>query len=420
MRIKTVSAIALIGALSGCTGINSSSFGDMSTAYRQVVENYSNENILLNVVRSSKNMPLSFLDIPSVIGTGNVMANAGVNTTQSAGTQVSPPSITSGSLGLSVNNGFTFTQASLDNAQFMQSFLKEIPLGVLGVKGTERLLPRAVSYTLLIENIELRKNNVSVHRFNNDPLDPKYKDFQDLLYLLIESGLTVENTLVKTPLGPPIEQAALSRSLDAWGGSTVDNLAKGLISFEKVNKNGRELYQLVRNDQQARVCVNKYRTQELLGDMLSPQSYCQDSPRFAQPDMEYAKAIKAFISHFPDAKNLEFVIGIRSPGNVFDFLGAVLNVQFEGDGSKEVMLQPSKSVFDSYNQRYKKPLPLFKVYKNASNIDAAATVKYKGITYSVADNDESYTKDVMEFMATLVTIAKIPGAIPASPAVIVR
>ena len=103
-------------------------------------------------------MPLSFLDIPSVIGTGNVMANAGVNTTQSAGTQVSPPSITSGSLGLSVNNGFTFTQASLDNAQFMQSFLKEIPLGVLGVKGTERLLPRAVSYTLLIENIELRKN----------------------------------------------------------------------------------------------------------------------------------------------------------------------------------------------------------------------------------------------------------------------
>jgi len=111
MRIKTVSAIALIGALSGCTGINSSSFGDMSTAYRQVVENYSNENILLNVVRSSKNMPLSFLDIPSVIGTGNVMANAGMNTTQSAGTQVSPPSITSGSLGLSVNNGFTFTQA---------------------------------------------------------------------------------------------------------------------------------------------------------------------------------------------------------------------------------------------------------------------------------------------------------------------
>ena len=70
MRCKGLSTIALVGALTGCTGINSSSFSDMSTAYRQIVENYSNENILLNIVRSSKNMPLSFLDIPSVIGTG--------------------------------------------------------------------------------------------------------------------------------------------------------------------------------------------------------------------------------------------------------------------------------------------------------------------------------------------------------------
>lgn len=420
MRCKGLSTIALVGALTGCTGINSSSFSDMSTAYRQIVENYSNENILLNIVRSSKNMPLSFLDIPSVIGTGNVMANAGASTAQSAGTVSTPPSIINASLGMSVNNGFTFTQASLDNAQFLQSFIKEIPLSVLGVKGTERLLPRSVSYTLLIESIELRKNNESLHRFNNDPLDPNYKEFQDVLYLLIESGLVIENMLVKTPLGPPIEQSALSRSLDAWGGSTVDNLAKGLLSFEKVTRNGKELYQLVKNDQQARVCVNKYRTQQLLGDMLSPQSYCKDSPRFAKPDSDYANAIKSFISNFSATKNLEFVIGIRSPGNVFDFLGAVLNAQFENDGSKEVLLKPSQSVFDSYNQRYKKPLPLFKVYKNANNVDAAASVKYKGITYSVADNDESYTKDVMEFMATLVTIAKIPGAIPASPAVIVR
>jgi hypothetical protein len=154
--------------------------------------------------------------------------------------------------------------------------------------------------------------------------------------------------------------------------------------------------------------------------MLSPQSYCKDSPRFAKLDLAYTDAIRSFISSFPDSKNLEFVIGVRSPGNVFDFLGAVLNAQFEGDGSKEVLLQPSNSVFDSYNQRYKKPLPLFKVYKNASNVESAASVEYKGIKYSVADNDESYTKDVMEFMSTLVTIAKIPGAIPASPAVIVR
>jgi hypothetical protein len=392
----------------------------MSSAYREVVESYSNDNILLNIVRSSKNMPLSFLDIPSVIGTGNVLANASVSTTQSAGTFSVPPSAVTGLAGLTVNNGFTFTQASLDNAQFMQSFLKEIPLSVLGFKGTERLLPRAVSYTLLIESIELRSDNSIVRRFNNDPLDPNYQEFQNLLYLLIEVGLTVENKQVKTPLGPPLNKKLLTKSLESWGSSTVDNLAKGIISFEKLNAPNSDEYQLVRNDFRPRVCVNKVRAKELLGNLLSADAYCADSPKFPKTDRNYPNIIQSFVASHPNAKNMELVIGIRSPGNVFDFLGAVLNAQLMNDGSKMVMIKPSLSVFDSYNERYKDAQPLFKIYKDQSVISPVATVKYKGVTYSIADDDQSYSKDVMEFMSTLVTLAKIPGAIPSSPAVIVR
>ena len=420
MKMRSLVAFSFLGLMGGCTTINSSSFSDMSSAYREVVEGYSNDNILLNVVRSSKNMPLSFLDIPSVIGTGNVLANAGASTTQSVGSPVAPPAVTASNIGLAVNNGFTFTQASLDNAQFMQSFLKEIPLSVLGLKGTERLLPRAVSYTLLIESIELRSNNSIVHHFNNDPLDPRYKEFQNLLYLLIEAGLTVENTHLKTPLGPAIDKRLLTKSLDSWGSTTVDNLAKGLISFDKMNSNGKEVYQLVRNESRSRICVNKYRSQQLLGDLLSSDSYCADSPKHEKTDLNYAKVIQSFTSAYPKASNMELVIGIRSPGNVFDFLGSVLNAQFAGDGSKMVMIQPSKSVVDSYNERYKQPHPFFKVYRDTPISHPVATVKYKGVSYSIADDDGSYSKEVMEFMATLVTIAKIPGAIPASPAVVVR
>ena len=420
MKISTLVAIVALVMTSGCTSINSTSFSNMSSAYREVVESYSNDNILLNIVRSSKNMPLSFLDIPSVIGTGNVLANASVSTTQSAGTFSVPPSAVTGLAGLTVNNGFTFTQASLDNAQFMQSFLKEIPLSVLGLKGTERLLPRAVSYTLLIESIELRSNNSIVHRFSNDPLDPNYQDFQNLLYLLIEAGLTVENKLVKTPLGPPLEEKLLTKSLESWGSTTVDNLAKGIISFEKVNVRNKDAYQLVRNDFRPRVCVNEVRAKELLGNLLSSEAYCTDSPKYPKTDINIPNIIQTFIKFYPKAKNMELVIGIRSPGNVFDYLGAVLNAQLMNDGSKIVMIKPSISVFDSYNERYKNAQPLFKVYRNQSITNPVATVKYKGITYSIADDDDSYSKDVMEFMSTLVTVAKIPGAIPPSPAVIVR
>jgi hypothetical protein len=420
MKISTLIAVGIIGLISGCTSINSTSFSNMSSAYREVVETYSNENILLNIVRSSKNMPLSFLDIPSVIGTGNILANAGVSTTQSAGTLSTPPSVSTGMVGLAVNNGFTFTQASLDNAQFMQSFLKEIPLNVLGFKGTERLLPRAVSYTLLIESIELRSNNSIVHRFSNDPLDPNYQEFQNLLYLLIEAGLTVENKLVKTPLGPPVEEKLLTTSLESWGSTTVDNLAKGIISFEKVNVRNKDAFQLVRNDHRPRVCVNEARTKELLGNLLSSEAYCADSPKYPKKDTNYPNLVQSFTKFYPKAKNMELVIGIRSPGNVFDFLGAVLNAQLMNDGSKMVMIKPSTSVFDSYNERYKNYQPLFKVYKNQTVTNPVATVTYKGVSYSIADDDNSYSKDVMEFMSTLVTVAKIPGAIPASPAVIVR
>ena len=71
--------VAAVVVLSGCAPTGSSTFREMSAAYREVLEGYANDNVLLNIVRSSKNMPVSFLDMPSVIGTGSVGVNAGVN-----------------------------------------------------------------------------------------------------------------------------------------------------------------------------------------------------------------------------------------------------------------------------------------------------------------------------------------------------
>jgi hypothetical protein len=49
----------------------------MSQTYQREIEKFQNNNILLNVVRASKNMPLSFLDIPNVIGTGSFSETIG-------------------------------------------------------------------------------------------------------------------------------------------------------------------------------------------------------------------------------------------------------------------------------------------------------------------------------------------------------
>ena len=81
--LRTFKCLPLLAslALGGCITAGSSSFRDMSSAYRDVLETYANDNILLNIVRASNRMPVSFLEMPSVVGTGSVNANAGVAST---------------------------------------------------------------------------------------------------------------------------------------------------------------------------------------------------------------------------------------------------------------------------------------------------------------------------------------------------
>ena len=414
--------------IQSCTGIYPTSFADLSSAHRQVIEQYSNENILLNIIRSSKNSPMSFLDIPSVIGTGSVSSEAklsgnvnSLNPSSTAGFfSATTGSNYGGAMGLTVNNGFTFTQASLDNAEFMKSFLKEIPLDVVGFKGTERLLPRAVSYTLLIESIELQVNGNVQQRFQNDPLNPEYQRFQDLLYLLIESGLTVEVVSKKVPISPAMDPVIFKKSFNGFGTAIDAGLVNGSVVIDTIQTKEGLAYQLFRVIKEPKLCLNKFRTQEILGQLLSPNAYCNDSPKYSRKGQDFSKTLAYLSEILPQQKNMEIVISLRSPGNVFNFLGSVIKVQLDSDNAKIINIQPSGSVFDPYNSKYYSPQPLFKIFKNAKLDHPSATVVYRGDTYQIDGNDNSYTNAVMEFVSTLVTIAKIPGSIPASPSVLVR
>ena len=128
-------ALALPVLVTGCgmTGTGSVSFQAMSNSYREVLESYANDNILINVIRASEQLPMSFLDMPSVIGTGSVSASVGIGTNIMSTNPASVAGFFSSSAAnvgtyyapnasLGVNNSFNFTQSSLDNQSFMQSF----------------------------------------------------------------------------------------------------------------------------------------------------------------------------------------------------------------------------------------------------------------------------------------------------------
>lgn len=416
--------------LSGCTATGSNSFKEMSSAYRDVVEQYSNDNILLNIVRVSQNMPMSFLDIPSVVGSGTVTQSANLSARVFSNNPASFPGYFSASntqndssgsgaeIGLSVNNSFSFTQSSLDNSSFMTSFYREIPLDVLDFRGTERLRPRAIDYMLIIDSIEGVNPNDTVHlRVENDPLSKEYDHFQSVFRILMELGLRVEKVSKKTPIGPAVELGKGAHS--AFGDAVIDGVAKGSFSIDEVRKDNKTYYQLNKVESISRLCVNKYRSQQIVGNLLSPKTFCASSEKLPKSLENFSDYLGWIKTHYPNANNLELSFKLRSTGNVFDFLGNVLIAQ-SMHPEREILISPSQTDLQTTFAVYNKPTPLFKIYRNEPSIPAATKVTYKGNTYSIAADDATHSKIVLEYISTLLTFSKVPGSIPPSPAIIMR
>jgi hypothetical protein len=80
--IKAMCSVAVLSALlTGCGMTGSTSFQAMSSSYREVLEGYANDNILINVIRASEQLPMTFLDMPTVVGSGTIASSVGVSST---------------------------------------------------------------------------------------------------------------------------------------------------------------------------------------------------------------------------------------------------------------------------------------------------------------------------------------------------
>jgi len=414
--------------LSGCAPTGSTSFRDMSSAYRDVLESYANDNVLLNIVRSSKQMPVSFLDMPSVVGTGSVNAQAGVAGfissaapssfagffSATAGSSIGP------SVGLSVNNGFNFTQSSLDNAQFMSAFLGDIRPDVIASLTNNQVGPRSILYSLVIDTIEIRNSkNVILTKYFNNPYLPNYNEFQKALYTLIQAGLSTEIVPTKQILSAPMNAESLNRNLLA----TVNAQNVPGVMVEPIKTGGVTNYQIVRVVPTTRMCLNKTAELETLGKRFAESAYCnvQTTGTLSQPLMP---GVAAKLADAGVDKDSLLVIKLRSTRNVFDFLGTLVNLQ-NGDQKTQIKVLNSDEIatnpklLDDESAASALPLLIVQKGSNASG-KALTSVTYQGETYTVPADSNSYTRQVLTMVSQLLTLNKVPGAIPASPAVLIK
>ena len=431
-RVVFSGLLTLVAVLSGCASTNSTTFRAMSNAYREVVESYSNDNILINIVRASQKMPVSFLDIPSIMGTGSVSANAGVSATvygsdpSSIGGFLSPWAGAVGlanympSASMSVSGSYTFTQSSLDNATFMKPFLSPIQPEIVGFLTANQAAPRSVLFSLVIGSIDVINGNKEVvSTFINDPTSKNYEDFQRALYLLVASGLTVEQVPFKMPMGPEMDEATMRASL----GMFTAALASGITVDEVVTPGRPKKYRLVRLMPKSNLCLNRTDAEVLFGKSLSPLMYCEQQFKQQVASRTATELVKLLQtqSRGPEETNLFIKINLRSTRNVFDFLGEVVAMQNTPTPSIVKIFNPdlvnagANSTWADYP-----PVPLFIVQKNQRMPDPLMSLAYRGDTYSLPNHSESFTKEVMVLLSQLLTLNKISGSIPPSPSVLVK
>ena len=424
---------ALLAVISGCGSPNSTSFRSMSHAYREVVESYSNDNILINIARASKKMPVSFLDIPSIMGTGSVSANAGLSATVYSGNPGSLGGFLqpwAGAVGLAnyiptasltVSGGYTFTQSSLDNATFMRPFLLDIKPEIVAYLTSNHAAPKSILYSLLVSSIDVVNDKREVvSSFVNDPSSKDYLGFQRALYILVAAGLTAEPTFVKMPMSPILDEKLARDSF----GMLVGALAAG-VTLDEVSQPGRpKQFRLIKLMPDWRLCLNKTDGEVLFGKSLSPENYCTQSYK-STTAQRTATELRALLSDGSDSglKNLSIKVNLRSTRNIFDFLGDIVAMQnAENPHIVKVFNPELLNASDSAKVSDFPPVPLFVMQKNKSVGKPLTSLNYRGDTYTVPDHDisESFTKDVIVLLSQLLTLNKISGSIPPSPSVLVR
>lgn len=415
LRLHQYLTISVVGfLLGGCTSALTPDFGQMSAKYANSLEQYQINMIFQNILRASENRPVSFLDMPTINGSGSIGVapavsalfsggaipyNASYNVIQ-GGLSYAVPSTT-----LTLNNTFNFTQSSLDNATFWKSYLNELPKETVKYFSHNHI-PKEVILSMVVDEIEIfQPNGKSVVLINN-PLRPDHAEFQQYLYKLINDGLTAELIDTSELLGPPL---TMDKVAPRFGDKAFVMFKESNITLKQVGNSQNPLYQPIQVSNQYKLCLNSdqyanYLPVKKYGETL----YCEDN---LDEDLKKTTAAKK--------RQPTLIVRIRSTNNIFEYLGQVVRAQL-ADKPYLLTLPPTATTFNS-NRGNLNQYALLIVDKDKPSPKPFATIQgLDGETYTIPSVDNGYSPLSIKLLAQLMSLQKIPGSIPASPSVLLK
>jgi hypothetical protein len=227
----------------------------MSSKYANTLEQYQINMIFQNILRSSENRPVSFLDMPTINGSGSITSTPSLGALFAGGAIPANASYLpiSGGLAtlspgvsLTVGNTFNFTQSSLDNAVFWKGYLND--LSIETVKYFEHNhIPKEVLLSLVVDEIVITKPNGETLMLINNPLRPEHPEFQKHLYKLINYGLGAYLVDTSQKIGPPVSANNIKAR---FGENAFQVMKEAGITLQKVKEPSGVLFQPIQVSKQ--------------------------------------------------------------------------------------------------------------------------------------------------------------------------
>lgn len=407
--MKKTFIVFLALVLTACASLDRSMVS-MAVNHNETVDQVERNTLLLNILRAADEQPLTLTAL-SFIG-GNSSLGAGLN--------VSGFDPYSASTGLNVSAGFSYSLSTLDNEQFMRSFLSDLPFDRLYFLHEGTGLENIVLWTLVTQSVTWNPGKDS--SLGRPVLMPNvvkpeaWAAFQTMLSRSLDEGLSMEQVVDNTPIGPRMSRdEALSQvgtviaswNPPAWAPPSADAARPLLVELGGADSS--QTHQLVMSAKKTRLCINPLMgrpapadTQDLCqgaasaGDSLpSPRQMAGESG--SNPVMAWQQ------------------VRLRSPREVFYFLGSVVRSQQQDP-------QRLWTIGTSAQGASRVPKPLVKVLcdANATHPQPLAQALYRGRECQIPGGDDSYSAQVLQYLSLLITLSKVPGALPGSPAVLVR
>ncbi|SFM92089.1 hypothetical protein [Variovorax sp. OV329] len=180
--------------------------GGSAVDYSTVMEEFSNQVLIVNVLRARDQSPLNFADLPIIHG--SIAQQASLGSTVLPGGTAGTSLRNTASAGVQFSSSPTFDTSSLNNEAFMLNMLQPVsPVFIESLWSSG--LSRELLLNLFVESIRLPSADADepAHEFLNNPdaENPRdYADFLRVLHALVSARSKLRSFTVLEPMGPPL------------------------------------------------------------------------------------------------------------------------------------------------------------------------------------------------------------------------